>query len=258
MLFPKRCLSFLINTAGTCSREFNICFWPYSILRRKTVRQEVMKHNFTVCVEGNIASGKTRLLEYFRKFSGIVEVLEEPTREWRDVQGHNALASMYQDPARWGAMMQSYVQLTMVKLHTQPQSVPVKMMERSLHSGRYCFIENLHKSGVMANLDYVLLNEWFEWLTTSQDFNVDLIVYLRTRPEVLMERIRSRNRPEEQDIPMKYLEDLHQLHEKWLVEKTPFKPTAPVLVLDANQDIATMNQIYEEHKKQILCGLQTT
>ena len=27
-----------------------------------------------VCVEGNIASGKTRLLEYFKKFSGIVQV----------------------------------------------------------------------------------------------------------------------------------------------------------------------------------------
>ena len=30
--------------------------------------------NFQVCVEGNIGSGKTTFLDYFKKFSNIIEV----------------------------------------------------------------------------------------------------------------------------------------------------------------------------------------
>ncbi|KAL4235156.1 ATP binding [Mactra antiquata] len=214
-----------------------------------------MKPNFTVCVEGNIASGKTELLDYFKKFPSIVEICEEPTKQWRDIHGHNALAKMYEDPSRWGAIFQSYSQLTMTDLHTRPHKCQVKLMERSLYSGRYCFIENLHNSKVMPDLDYVVLNEWFNWLTTSQNIKVDLIVYLRTKPEVLLERIKNRLRPEEQCIPLKYLEDLHSLHEEWLIQKTKFQPPAPVLVLDANNSIADMYKIFEKEKSKILCGL---
>ncbi|XP_060553518.1 thymidine kinase 2, mitochondrial-like isoform X2 [Ruditapes philippinarum] len=214
-----------------------------------------MKHSFTVCVEGNIASGKTRLLEYFKKFSPIVEVLEEPTQKWRNIEGHNALAKMYEDPGRWGAVFQSYSQLTMTQLHTKPHTCPVKIMERSLHSGRYCFIENLHKSKVMPDLDYVVLTQWFDWLTKSHDIKVDLIVYLRTRPEVVLERVKSRLRPEEQCIPLKYLEDLHNLHEEWLINNASILSPAPVLVLDANQDLPSMYKVFEEEKAKILFGL---
>ena len=33
---------------------------------------------FQVCVEGNIGSGKTTFLEYFKKFSNIIEVKSSP------------------------------------------------------------------------------------------------------------------------------------------------------------------------------------
>ncbi|XP_052233765.1 thymidine kinase 2, mitochondrial-like [Dreissena polymorpha] len=218
---------------------------------------EIMR-NFTVCVEGNIASGKTRLLEYFKQYSNIVEVCVEPTHRWQNVQGHNALAAMYEDPARWGPIMQSYVQLTMLQLHTKPQVTPVKIMERSLYSGRYCFIENLRRSGTMSSLDYVVLDEWFQWMVTSMNVKVDLIVYLRTQPEVLQKRILERCRPEEQTIPLQYLKDLHKLHEDWLVHQSIFKPPAPVLVLDANQSLMDMQKQYEEEKSTILFGLETS
>lgn len=45
-----------------------------------------------ICVEGNIASGKTTCLEYFSKTSSI-EVLTEPISKWRDVRGHNPLVT---------------------------------------------------------------------------------------------------------------------------------------------------------------------
>ena len=44
---------------------------------------------------------------------------------------------MYSDPARYSCMFQSYVQLTMMENHTARIEQPVRMMERSIHSGRY-------------------------------------------------------------------------------------------------------------------------
>ena len=54
-------------------------------------------------------------------------------------------ARMYENPHRWGYLMQSYVLLTMMKLHHKPQDLPVAIMERSVFSARHCFVENLHK-----------------------------------------------------------------------------------------------------------------
>lgn len=47
---------------------------------------------FTVIVEGNIGSGKTTFLEYFKKYNNVC-VLAEPIEMWRNCNGHNLLVS---------------------------------------------------------------------------------------------------------------------------------------------------------------------
>lgn len=47
---------------------------------------------FTVTVEGNIGSGKTTFLEYFKKYENVC-VLAEPIEMWRNCNGHNLLVS---------------------------------------------------------------------------------------------------------------------------------------------------------------------
>jgi len=49
-----------------------------------------MNAGLTVCVEGNIGSGKTTFLRHFKKFPEVT-VLDEPIAKWRDVRGHNLL-----------------------------------------------------------------------------------------------------------------------------------------------------------------------
>ena len=48
-------------------------------------------------------------------------------------------------------------------------------MERSIYSGFYCFVENLHQSGLMAPAEYAVISEWFHWITNHLDVGVDLI-----------------------------------------------------------------------------------
>ncbi|KAK2529906.1 Tk2 [Columba guinea] len=293
-----------------------------------------------ICIEGNIASGKTTCLDYFAQTTSI-EVLTEPVTKWRNVRGHNilpcweaavravttpgfqqaggqwrlvgsgvwwAVASggqwrlvgsgvwwqwpclchhlhckdllvqvgiraqaavefavwvhpkprmprqglMYQDASRWGITLQTYIQLTMLEQHTRPMISPIRMMERSIHSAKYIFVENLYRSGKMPEVDYVVLTEWFDWIQNNTDVSVDLIVYLQTSPEVCYERLKRRCREEEKIIPLEYLEAIHQLYEEWLIKHTLFKVSCPVLVIGADHDMQKMIEKYEENRDQIL------
>uniref|UniRef100_A0A674ENY5 Thymidine kinase 2 n=1 Tax=Salmo trutta TaxID=8032 RepID=A0A674ENY5_SALTR len=193
-----------------------------------------------IFIEGNIASGKTTCLEYFSKTSNI-EVLTEPVSKWRNVRGHNPLGLMYQDPTRWGITLQTYVQLTMLDRHLSTMSAPVRMMERSIYSAKYIFVENLFRSGKMPEVDFAVLSEWFEWITQNIAIPVDLIVYLQSSPQTCHERLKERCREEEKIIPLEYLEAIHQLYEDWLIKKTSFNVPAPVLV----RHPANLTQLWE-------------
>ncbi|XP_070771878.1 thymidine kinase 2, mitochondrial isoform X1 [Enoplosus armatus] len=206
-----------------------------------------------ICIEGNIASGKTTCLEYFSKTSNI-EVLTEPVSKWRDVRGHNPLALMYQDPERWGITLQTYVQLTMLDRHLSTISAPVRMMERSIFSAKYIFVDNLFRSGKMPEVDYAVLSEWFDWITTNISIPVDLIVYLQTSPQTCHERLKQRCREEEKVIPLEYLESIHQLYEDWLIKRTSSPLPAPVLVIPADHDLQKMLHQYEENRDKILAA----
>ncbi|XP_013010365.1 thymidine kinase 2, mitochondrial isoform X2 [Cavia porcellus] len=214
-------------------------------------RENEKEKKSVICVEGNIASGKTTCLEFFSNTTDV-EVLMEPVPKWRNVHGHNPLGLMYHDACRWGLTLQTYVQLTMLDQHTRPQMSPVRLMERSIHSARYIFVENLYKSGKMPEVDYVILCEWFDWIVKNMNVSVDLIVYLRTSPETCHQRLKLRCREEEKVIPLEYLEAIHQLYEEWLVTGSLFPVAAPVLVIEADHSMEKMLQLFEQNRARIL------
>ena len=55
---------------------------------------------FTVLVEGNIGSGKSTYLKHFTRLSKGVDIITEPVDKWRDLNSHNLLQMMYEDPDR--------------------------------------------------------------------------------------------------------------------------------------------------------------
>ncbi|XP_071065237.1 thymidine kinase 2, mitochondrial isoform X6 [Dasypus novemcinctus] len=159
---------------------------------------------------------------------------------------------MYRDACRWGLTLQTYVQLTMLDQHTRPQTSPVRLMERSIHSARYVFVENLYRSGKMPEVDYVVLSEWFDWIVRNIDVSVDLIVYLRTTPETCYQRLKKRCREEEKVIPLEYLDAVHQLYEEWLIQGSLFPVAAPVMVIEADHDMQKMLELFEQNRDRIL------
>ena len=70
--------------------------------------EKTKTQSFPVLVEGNIGCGKTTFLLQFAQFEHV-DVLTEPVDRWRNVNGHNLLQLMYDDPQRLGMLFQSCV-----------------------------------------------------------------------------------------------------------------------------------------------------
>ncbi|KAJ8041514.1 Thymidine kinase 2, mitochondrial [Holothuria leucospilota] len=211
----------------------------------------VTQRKVTISVEGNIGCGKTTLLNYLAKRDDV-QVNTEPVSDWKNCRGHNLLGLMYEDPVKWTFTFQSYVQLTMLNQHILPHTRPIKLLERSLQSARYCFVENMAVNKRIADAEYTVLDEWFQWLVKNANVQLDQIVYLRSTPEICHQRIRQRCRKEELGIPLEYLQEIHDRYEEWLIKKTKFTVPAPVIILDAQLPLPEMIKVFEQQQNEIL------
>jgi deoxyadenosine/deoxycytidine kinase len=207
---------------------------------------------FKVVVEGNIASGKSTLLNHFSKTS-YSQVMFEPVEEWQAIGGGNLLGRMYDNKERWGYTFQSYVLLTMMKLHDKEQELPISVLERSAFSARYCFVKNLHNGGAIDDLEYSCYLKWFDYVMTKPP-QIDLIVYLRTTPEVCFQRLRERQRGEETGVSLDYLESLHDRYEEWLAipEHHSWHGGRPVLILDCDRDYRDEAGLFDQMRDKIV------
>jgi len=208
---------------------------------------------FLVAIQGNVGAGKSTLLSYFTPFEDIIEISPEPVEFWCNFQGHNFLEMMYSQPERYAFLFQILVQLTFFKTHTQGTSKAAKVMERSLDHRP--FVENLYNEGKLNPAEYLVLIKWFECLVNSPELNLgtDVIIYLRTTPETAFSRIHSRARVEESAITISYVQQLHELHEDWLVKGTRFQPqNAMVIVVNAEGSLDELAPKYKRTVDHIL------
>jgi len=198
------------------------------------------------------------MLEFLKEYPDMV-VYPEPVDVWTNLNGTDFLGLLYNDTDRWGMTFESLVQLTMAENHLKnfrepdKQTPPVKVMERSLQSARYCFIESLRD--VISSPEMTILDNWYKLLRDQPQFDIDVdyIIYLKTDPEVIYERIAKRNREEEQQIPLEYFQEMHRKHEDWLVNRntTGSRHLPTVIVIDANRDISELSKTYRKFAKDL-------
>ncbi len=207
---------------------------------------------FVVSVEGNIGSGKSTMLKYFERLNDV-ELLPEPVEKWCDLKGHNLLAKLYENTQRWSFQFQNYIQLSRLQLLQSPSEKRVKLLERSIQNNRYCFLELAKREGSLSDPELKVLYQWYDFLHDNMDLKLDLIVYLRTDPEVAYKRMRMRAREEEAGAPLDYLKSLHTVYEDWLIHRTLGPINVPVLVIEANTDFEELKNTYVKHIDTI-CG----
>jgi deoxyadenosine/deoxycytidine kinase len=203
-------------------------------------------------VEGNIGAGKSTLLKILQK-TLQAQVVLEPHEQWQDVQGHNLLDKFYKDTPRWAYTFQCYAFVTRIweqERCAAQTDHSIQILERSVYSDRYCFAQASHANKFMTDMEWILYKQWWDWFVQNYTAQPVGFVYLQVDPKTCYERIQKRSRSEEEAVPLAYIEQLHDLHESWLIDKKDVIPSVkntPVLVvegsLDFEHDVARQEEI---------------
>ncbi|WP_298009156.1 MULTISPECIES: deoxynucleoside kinase [Anaerolinea] len=176
-----------------------------------------------ITVAGNIGVGKSTLVELLCARLGW-QPFYEP-------EAHNPyLSDFYQDMAAWGFHSQVFFLANRLQIHRQIILFPGSVVQdRSVYEDAEIFAANLYRQGYLSERDYATYRALYQGIVEFLP-PPDLVIYLRARPETLMERIARRNRDYERGISREYLEALNDLYEHWIESFT----LCPVLTVPAD------------------------
>jgi deoxyadenosine/deoxycytidine kinase len=176
-----------------------------------------------VTVAGNIGAGKSSLTRMLAEHFGWDAYYES-------VEDNPYLADFYADMMRWSFHLQIYFLSKRFRDQKKiVQSGRSVIQDRSIYEDAEIFARNLFEIGKMEKRDYenyvALFEVMMEFLRPP-----DLMIYLRSSVEMLVEKIRRRGRSYEQSIPQEYLEALNRHYENWIGRYT----VGPLLVIESD------------------------
>lgn len=207
-----------------------------------------------ISVEGNIGSGKSTLIEFLTKQNNRYLGIPEPIDAWRNVNGLNFLDLMYQNKSKWSFHFQLVALTTMLENNFIQSDKPAIITERSLLSIKHIFTKYLSQNQILTIEDIAVLDTIFNCLLTKCNVGIpNIIIYLQTRPEIAFDRIKQRQRAEENDIDLNYIKDLNKLHDDWLLKNKSDDIT--IFVIDANkswENILVQVHLVEKYIDKIL------
>lgn len=174
-----------------------------------------------IAIEGPIKVGKTSLARALGMRLGARTVLE-------DTESNPFLARFYQDPEKYAFPVQLYFLLT--RYNQQRQLAQQDLFAKATVSDYL-----LAKDRIFARLnlgpDELVLYEGVYRLLDGRIAKPDLVVYIRASTDVLVERLRKRNRSFERHISLDYLERVSAAYRDFFF----YYDETPLLVVDSSE-----------------------
>lgn len=178
-----------------------------------------------ISIEGNIGSGKSTLLERihnkaFEKKVSNIQTIPECLDIWEKIKDgeKNILELFYENKKKYAVPFQMLTFLTITyNLMGEMQRMTkdkIVIIERSPISNIEIFGRMLYDDGIIGEAEWSIL----KYMANGLMMPVDKIVYLRSKPDDCMQRVRLRERDGEESITIPYLDKIHKRHEEWLSE----------------------------------------
>lgn len=196
-----------------------------------------------ISLDGNIGAGKSTILnhikEVYENHQTNVIFLPEPVSDWETIRDsvsqETALEAFYRDQEKYSFPFQMMAYISRLKLlndavEKYPNSIIVT--ERCLNTDRYVFAKMLYDNKKMKDIEYQIYLKWFDYFIDRFQ-KLQKTIYMKTSPEICLQRIQKRNRDGEDNISLEYLQSCHNYHEEMIsaLEKKN------VLVIDSDIDI---------------------
>jgi deoxyadenosine/deoxycytidine kinase len=169
----------------------------------------VKQKKFFLGIAGNIGAGKTLLTTELSNRTGWHAYFEP-------VIDNPYLDDFYADMKRWSFHLQIFFLSKRFQAQKKMLEAEIPFIQdRTIYEDAEVFAWTLNRLGHLGDRDYANYKALFD---TMLEFirPPDLIIFLKAKPESLMERIKHRGRESERAITLDYLKILDEAYSQWL------------------------------------------
>ena len=173
---------------------------------------------------GNIGVGKTT-------FTKLLSEKLNCTPFFESVSDNPYLSDFYSDMKRWSFNLQIFFLHKRFEMHQKMSaSLTSVIQDRTIYEDLEIFARNLYQLGKLSQRDWDNYCGLFKVIDSYLE-RPDLIIYLKTSTDILLSRIKTRNRTFEQNIDPEYLHTLNISYNKWIENEKRY----PVLVIETDK-----------------------
>ena len=177
---------------------------------------EKLKTKYIFSIEGNIGSGKSTVIHHLQRLYGDQVILvEEPVKDWQNLEGENLLDKKNKDLNRWGYSFEAYVLITKMNELTKVafQDKKIILIERCMLTDKVFFDLNV-ENGLSNPMEEAMFKNLYEFLSKNVYPKLSGIIYLDTPVDECIHRMILRGRKEEKSITKEYLQQLDDKFKK--------------------------------------------
>lgn len=218
-------------------------------------------------IDANIGCGKSTLIKTLSNINvdnKEIWTLPEPTNIWeqiKDNRGKNILACFYENQEKYSFAFQITAlhsrkkilreEFEKAKHHEESTGKEVIIItERTVTSDYYIFAKMLHDSGKISDLEFSVYNLCFN--EYKDMFKVNKAIYIDSTPELCLKRCIKRSRQGEENIPLSYLQKIHNQH---LLYYDEYLSKHNCIIIDGKLDI--LSQEYQTQVRKVIDYLTT-
>jgi len=201
-----------------------------------------MKKSFHIAVEGSIGVGKTSLAKILSKKLECKLVLEE-------FEENPFLAEFYKDPQRFAFQTQLFFLLSRYRQQAELQQIDI--FSKSIVSDYMFMKDRIFASLNLSDKEMPLYNNVANILEKTMIYP-DLIIFLQSDTERLMQNIKMRGRKYESNMDSNYIDALNQIYNEFFFRYDK----SPLLIINTNDidfvnDANDLNEILNIIQKPI-------
>lgn len=203
--------------------------------------------SIVISIEGNIGAGKSTLIQQIEsQLNKNIIYIPEPIDEWNTIKNEDnipILECFYKNQEKYAFSFQMMAYISrIVKLKKAIEKHPdsILIIERSIYTDKYVFAKMLYDNNQINEIEYQIYLKWYDYFL--KNLPKVYTIYMRTNPEICLERIYKRNRTGEENISLYYLQNCHKYHENWIYTNIDVTNT---IIINANQNRSN-NQEYND------------
>jgi len=170
-----------------------------------------IRNDAVITIAGTVGVGKSTMT------NALADALNFRT-SFEKVDTNPYLDKFYQDFARWSFHLQIYFLAERFKEQKRMFEYGGGFIQdRSIYEDTGIFAKMHYEKGTMSEVDYQTYTSLFDAMVMSPYFPApDLLIYLEGTFDEVVERIKERGRPMEQQTPIEYWKEMNTRYENWI------------------------------------------